>query len=75
MSAGKTPLPTGSADDKLLAKAVVVTAVEVHVHPATLDRVFVVHSESREPITLLVPALAMPGILRDLAEAVTRAMN
>lgn len=69
-----TVLPAEGSDDPY-ADSVIVTGVDVHVDPLTLDRIFVVHSEATKPLTLRVPALDMPGILQSLADAVTRAMN
>lgn len=58
-----------------IERAVRVTAVEIYVDADTLDRIFIVHSESQEPISLRVSPVELPVILADLAEAISKSMN
>jgi hypothetical protein len=60
---------------ELLHAALTVLAVEIYVDPETLDRIFVIHSEEREPVVLRVSPVDLPGILAHLSARIAKSLN
>lgn len=50
-------------------------SVEIFIDPVTLDRLFCLHFEDHEPISLRLSAIELPVILANLAATVTRSLN
>lgn len=75
MSEGKPSLTPSDLLNEHLAVALRVTAVEIYVDQSSLDRLFIIHTEDREPIQLRVAPVDLATILRDLSEAIARSLN
>ena len=69
------PDQTGAGLDELLAKALRPVAVDIHVDPVTLDRVFTLHFEEHPPAHIVVGPCEVTAILKDLARVVTKSLN